>query len=164
MRNFGFNDMSDEEFRREFMKFLTTYQSGLENYIRETYNNNKSFKSNPFLSAESFDNGSLMDLFKGLNKEGMDTERGINDDDGEWEKRSWQSPDGSSSFSSFSKNYNFNPFDGGGVTFGQNPDDISTIKLLEGKLKKSIIDENYENASKIRDLINNLKEDINKDK
>jgi len=160
MRNFGFNGMDDEEFRREFMRFLTMYQSGLENFMKKTYNN-KGFNQNQFFSIDPFDTDSLRDLLKAINKEDMDIERG-EDETGEWEKSSWKSPDGSSSFNSYSRSSFYNPFEGK-VNFKQNPEDIDTVKLLENKLNKAIMDENYESAAKIRDLINNLKEDKEKE-
>ena len=41
---------------------------------------------------------------------------------------------------------------------------MDTLTLLEGKLKKAIIDENYEDAAKIRDLIQSLEKDNKKEK
>ena len=73
MKNFGFNGMDDEEFRREFMKFLNMYQSGLDNFMKKTYNN-KNYNS--FFSIDPFDTSSLRDLFKLINKENIDTEKG----------------------------------------------------------------------------------------
>ena len=39
---------------------------------------------------------------------------------------------------------------------------MGTLELLDIKLKESIMNEDYENSAKIRDLINSLKEDENK--
>ena len=35
MKNFNFNGMDDEEFRKEFMRFLNMYQSGLESFMKK---------------------------------------------------------------------------------------------------------------------------------
>lgn len=158
MKNFGFNGMDDEEFRREFMKFLNMYQSGLDNFMKKTYNN-KNYNS--FFSIDPFDTSSLRDLFKLINKENIDTEKG-GDENGEWERNYWQSPDGNTSFNSYIKSYYYDPFEDR-LNFKNNKKEINTIKLLENKLNKAIMDENYESAAKIRDLINNLKEDKEKE-
>ena len=161
MKNFEFNGMDDEEFRKEFMKFLTTYQAGLENFMKKNYID-KSFNSNPFFNINHiFDDSSLKDLFKMMNIDDMNIEKG-GDENGNWEKRSWFSPDGSSSFNSYSRSSYYNPFEGK-VNFKENDDEIDTFKLLEKKLNKAIMDEKYESAAKIRDLINNLKEDRRKE-
>lgn len=157
MRDFGFNGMSDEEFRREFIKFLTQYQFGLEDFMKKTYES-KNFMSDPFtFSIENLNDNYLKNIFRSLNNEGMDIENG-EDESGSWEKRSWTSPDGNSSFSSYSRNSYYNPFNGK-VDFNKNDNEIDTIKLLESKLNKAIMDEKYEDAAKIRDLINSLKKD-----
>lgn len=164
MRNLGFNGMNDEEFRREFMKFLTTYQSGLEDFMRQNYND-RHYTPKPFFNIEPFDNDSLKDLLKAISRDSLNIERG-NDENGEWEKRSWQSPDGSSLFNSYIKNSYHNPFGGKGHsnTFRESTEDMDTLKLLENKLKEAVVYEKYESAAKIRDLINNLKEDKKKEK
>jgi excinuclease UvrABC helicase subunit UvrB len=158
MKDFGFNDMSDEEFRKEFLKLLSMYQSGFDRYMKSNFNN-RGFMSNPFFSIEPIDDNFINDILKNINKN-MDIERG-EDEMGEWEKRSWQSPDGSSSFNSYSRNSFYNPFEAGRSNFKEKPEEVDTLKLLEVKLNKAIMDEKYEDAAKIRDLINSLKEDNN---
>ena len=39
---------------------------------------------------------------------------------------------------------------------------MDTLQLLDMKMRNAIIDEKYEDAAKIRDLIKSLKEDENK--
>jgi excinuclease UvrABC helicase subunit UvrB len=152
MDNFGFNDMSDEEFRKEFMKFLNMYQSGLENFMKKTYNpRGLGFMSNPFFNISPMDDDMLKDIFKTL--DGMST-NSDKDENGEWEKKSWTSPDGKSSFKSYTRSSFYNPFDN-----SDKSEDVDTIKLLEQKLNKAVMEEDYENAAKIRDLIKSLKED-----
>jgi excinuclease UvrABC helicase subunit UvrB len=155
MRNFGFNGMNDDEFMREFIKILNMYQSSVENFMKKNYES-KNFMSNPFFNILPINEDELKEMFKNI-EDNFNVERG-GDDNSEWEKRTWSSPDGSSSFSSFSRNSFYNPFDGK-VKFKENQEDIDTIQLLEKKLNKAIESEKYEDAAKIRDLINNLKED-----
>jgi len=155
MRNFGFNGMNDDEFMREFIKILNMYQSSMENFMKKNYES-KNFMSNPFFNILPINEDELKEMFKNI-EDNFNVERG-GDDNSEWEKRTWSSPDGSSSFSSFSRNSFYNPFDGK-VKFKENQEDIDTIQLLEKKLNKAIESEKYEDAAKIRDLINNLKED-----
>ena len=154
MDYFGFNNMDDEEFRKEFMKFLNMYQSGLENFMKKTYNT-RGFMSNPFFNIHPMDDDMLKDIFKNLDD--VNTESGT-DENGEWEKKNWSSPDGKSSFSSYTRNSFYNPFEGK-VKFKDNPEEVDTVKLLEKKLNESVMKEDYESAAKIRDLIKSLKED-----
>lgn len=152
---YRFNGMDDEDFKREFVKFLNMYQSGLENFMKKNYgtNRNLDFFS---MGMEPFDNDIFKKIINNISED-MDTQKG-SDDKGEWEKRNWSSPDGSTKYSSFSRNSYFNPFDGN-VEFKKEDDEVDTIKLLNKKLNKAIMRERYEDAAKIRDLINSLKED-----
>jgi hypothetical protein len=153
MRDFGFNDMSDEDFRKEFLKLISMYQSGFDRFMKNGFSN-RNFMSNPFFNIEPIDDSLINEILKNINKD-MDIERG-EDDMGEWERRSWQSPDGSSSFNVYRSGFNFG--DGG---FKQKSEEVDTLKLLKRKLNKAIDEEKYEDAAKIRDLINSLKEDTN---
>lgn len=152
---YRFNGMDDEEFRKEFLRFLNMYQSGLENFMKKNYGENRGM--NPFsMNMDPFGD----DIFKKIMSsfsEGMDVEKG-KDENGEWEKRSWSSPDGSSNFNSYSRSAFFNPFDGK-VEFKKESEEIDTIKLLNKKLNQAIAKENYEDAAKIRDLIKSLEGD-----
>lgn len=155
---FGFNGMNDDEFRKEFLRILNSYQSGLESFMKKRYGSGRESDFFP-IGREPFDFESFSKIFNEINNN-INIEKG-EDENGGWEKRSWTSPDGSSSFSSFSRNSYFNPFDGKVVfkkEMGEN-EEIDTIKLLETKLNKAISKENYEDAAKIRDLIKSLKED-----
>jgi len=155
---FGFNNMSDDDFRKEFLNFLNSYQSGLEGFMKKNYGYGREFNLPP-LDKGSFDFEKLSKIFNEITNS-INVERG-EDENGGWEKRSWTSPDGSSSFSSFSRNSFYSPFDGN-VTFRNDLNDyeeVDTIKLLEKKLNKAISREKYEDAAKIRDLIKSLKED-----
>jgi excinuclease UvrABC helicase subunit UvrB len=159
MDNFGFNGMSDEEFRKEFMKFLNLYQSGLESFMKKTYKpRGLGFMSNPFFNIQPMDDDMLREIFKNLDN--VNSEFG-DDVDGEWEKKSWMSPYGSSSFSSYTKSFYDQPESKYSPKKNQN--ELDTIKLLETKLNKAVFDEKYEDAAKIRDLIKSLKEDKKED-
>ena len=83
------------------------------------------------------------------------------DEEDEWEKSNFSSPDGKSNFSSFSRSGIYNPFDGT-VSFKNQQKEMNTLQLLDMKMRNAIIDEKYEDAAKIRDLIKSLKEDENK--
>lgn len=154
MNDFGFNDMSDEEFMKEFMKFLNKYQDSLKNSTNKTYNP-RGFTSYPFFNIQPISDDMLRYITK--NSDDMNTESGT-DENGQWEKRSWSSPDGKSSFSSYTRNSFYNPFEGK-VKFKDDSEELDTIKLLKENLNKAVIKEDYESAAKIRDLIKSLKED-----
>lgn len=141
MRNFN-----DDDFKKEFMRFLKMYESEMNkfnNYFENTTNNN------------GFEDP-LNELMRMLNADtGINTKNG-SDEFGDWEKKSWSSPDGKTHYNSFTRNFNngpsnyeFNPF--------FNEKEVDTIELLEKKLKQAVINEDYENAAKIRDLIDSLK-------
>lgn len=147
MDEFNFNNMGDDEFRREFMKFLSNYKSGLDNFFKNDFNWMDHYKKRNNLNEDI-----LKNILDNLNLQSG------KDDDGEWEKRYWQSPDGLSHFSSFTRTSNYNPFNGQ-VNFNNENTNLDTIKLLESKLNKAIMDEKYEDAAKIRDLITSLKVD-----
>ena len=155
MSDYKFNGMDDDELMREFIKMLNMYQSSMERYMKKT-NENRGFMANPFFNILPIGDDEIKEMFKNI-EDNLNIEKG-GDDNSEWEKRTWKSPDGSSSYSSFSRNSFYNPFDGK-VKFKENTDEIDTIQLLEKKLNKSIENEKYEDAAKIRDLINSLKED-----
>ena len=78
----------------------------------------------------------------------FDVERG-EDEYGPWERTSWMSPDGTSMYTSFN-------LYGDKQNKKENLKNVNTIELLEEKLKKSILVEDYESAAKIRDLIKSL--------
>ena len=46
--------------------------------------------------------------------------------------------------------------------FDDEQKEMDTLQLLDMKMRNAIIDEKYEDAAKIRDLIKSLKEDENK--
>jgi len=149
--NLDFNNMDDEQFRKEFMRFLTLYQSSIQNFMNK--------KNNPFKNTFNLDEDSIKRIFNDIQSNlNIDNDEY---DSGEWERKDFTSPNGKGDFSSFSRSGFYNPFDGS-VRFSEKPQEMDTLKLLDIKLKQSIINEDYESCSKIRDLIKSLKEDENK--
>tara|TARA_R110002020_G_scaffold113236_2_gene260268 strand:- start:12331 stop:12798 length:468 start_codon:yes stop_codon:yes gene_type:complete len=149
----NFNNMDDEQFRKEFMRFLTMYQSSIQNLM----NRNKS--NDYFINPFGMDEDMIKKIFNNI-QDDLNIEKG-EDEDGEWEKRNFSSPDGKSNFSSFSRSGFYNPFDGS-VSFKNQQKEMDTLQLLDMKMRNAIMDEKYEDAAKIRDLIKSLKEDENK--
>jgi hypothetical protein len=76
MSDFGFNGMSDEEFNKEFLRFLNMYQSGLESFMKKNLGsqNNSFFGSHP-MNIEPFDMDSLRKILSQLNDD-MGLEKG----------------------------------------------------------------------------------------
>lgn len=158
---FGFNEMNEEEFRREFMKFLTMYQPSLESFIKKTYlkpSDLEDLNNQVFFRSKNLNTDFIPD-FTSLSNKDLNIEKG-SDEHGDWEKKTWSSPDGRSSYASFTRSFNSERY------FKDKKqtksDDTHTLALLEQKLDKSIREEKYEDAAKIRDLIKSIKEDLNK--
>ena len=149
----NFNNMDDEQFRKEFMRFLTMYKSNIQNLMNRNKSND--YFINPFCMDEDM----IKKIFNNI-KDDLNIDRGEDEED-EWEKRNFSSPDGKSNFSSFSRGGFYNPFDGS-VSFKNQQKEMDTLQLLDMKMRNAIIDEKYEDAAKIRDLIKSLKEDENK--
>ncbi len=174
MDEFGFNNMSDEEFRRMFTKILNDRQKEMERFLKSFYGDNF-FNPRGGFSGQSrgdrffgdlnfFDDYNrgknnqeeFFNIFNGLfgpSIDDMNIERG-DDENGRWENKNWSSPDGSTNYHSF-KYFNNSDY--------EKQNDIDTIKILEIKLNKAIQEEKYEDAAKIRDLITSLKKDNKED-
>lgn len=147
MEDFGFNGMNDEEFRKEFMRFLNMYQSGLDGFMKDNQSK-KNFMNNPFFGIKPLSDEEFKNILNSLNSSFDFDKNGGN-------------PFKQPKESKFYEKFTYNPY--GSSRFEREDEEIDTLKLLDKKLKESIIDENYEDASKIRDLINNLKEDRKKE-
>lgn len=149
--NLDFNNMDDEQFQKEFIKFLTLHQSSIKNLIESNKKNNP---FNPFNSKNNFDvdEDYIKRIFNNIHNN-----LNLNNDE-EWERKDFTDPNGKEDFSSFSRSGFYNPFDGT-VRFNEKQQEMGTLELLDVKLKESIMNEDYENSAKIRDLINSLKED-----
>jgi len=184
MRNFfndGFNDDEDfmnrwNEFNRmmddsKFNESMGKVQKDLENLLRGMMNS-KDF--------DNINNTPIKFIITPINtdnedfdipKDGLDIKKG-NDENGEWETKNWSSPDGSVSFSSFTRSSNI-----GDRT--DLPDDIAerwNSKLRDSRTKRTnevsdeiklgryqkmldylVENENYEKAAEIKKLMDEIK-------
>lgn len=154
---FGFNRMDEDNFRREFMKFLTNYRPSLESFIKKTYLNPDDLDG--FFNHKYLNSDSIRSNLAGSDDMDFKVEKG-SDEHGNWEKKSWSSPDGKSSFVSFTRNLNSEGYFKNKKH--NETDDTHTLSLLEEKLEKSIREEKYEDAAKIRDLIKSIKQGLEK--
>ena len=140
--NLDFNNMDDEQFRKEFMRFLNLYQSSMEDFIdKSEKKGNGLFLYNPL----GFDENMIRKIINNINEDMS------NKDD---LKR--QLPDNymNSIMGYFNNEKSYN----------KEPKKLNTIDLLNKKLYQSISKEDYESAAKIRDLIESLKKDNVKEK
>ncbi len=133
----NFNNMDDEEFRKEFMKFLTTYQSSIKNLMDRNKGND--YFINPF----NMDEDMIKKIFNNIQN---DFNTGENEM-GDFRNINF-------SRGNFDMYPKFKSHD-----FGGEQKEMDTLQLLDMKMKNAIINENYEDAAKIRDLIKSLKED-----
>ena len=149
MRYFGFNNMDDDEFRKEFIRFLNEHQRKMSDFMKQMYGVEDSPKI-----KKNYDLKDYLDLLAQMNLKDINREKG-EDEFGSWEQSNWISPDGTSRFSSFSRD--FNPYKYNNFR-EEEETKLDTMDLLEKKLNKSIMIEDYESAAKIRDLIKSLGE------
>ncbi len=139
-----FNEEFNEDFNEEFTRFLNLYKKGLENLLNGLYDYDTK-------NIQPLDNNLFNQIMKDLS-ENKKTISG-SDDSGVWEKSEWVSPDGLTYFNSFTKSYY------GDKHVNKKTNEQDTITLLENELNKAVIDERYEDAAKIRDLIQSFKSD-----
>jgi len=154
MDEFGFNNMSDDEFRKEFIRILNMYQSGMSNFMRDMYGQQDTNSRLGFMRPMNEDDF-IRNFFSQMPNE-FNEDKGL-DDNGSWESKNWSSPDGSRNYRYYKKNF-FGPED------RERNQEMDTVKLLESKLNKAIQEEKYEDAAKIRDLIISLKPEDKKNK
>ena len=175
---FNNGDMGDEEFRREFMRIMNKRQKEMDDFLRSFYGSGNTF--NPFGSQGRNPLNNPNDFFRNLERGAKDDlgdfERNggkredlyslfqrmfgnnINestDENGEWENKSWDSPDGSMSFYSASRKLNPEDLEDISRHFpnGKKSDPLETLK---SKMKLAILNERYEEAAKYRDDIKKL--------
>lgn len=152
MRDFGFNNMNDDEFRKEFLRILNMYQKGMDNYFKSIFGDNK--PTDRYMGWEDF-------FSKGFDD--MDVERGFDEDGSGWETRNWTSPDGNISYTSFSRMFgNENEL----PNFRErkrNTRKVDVMEMLEEQLEEAVRQEKYEKCAEIRDLISSLKSDKEKE-
>ena len=142
----NFNDMSDEEFRKEFVRIINMYQSGMSGFIRQMYGNEPTRRNNKVSDDEIFSK-----FFNNLPND-MGTDSGVNKDGNGFDSWNWSPSDGSNNFRSYEKSF----FDGM-VNDGHTPK-INTLELLRGKLNSAVMEERFEDAGDIHNLMEKLKE------
>ena len=144
----------------KFKEVAEAYEGiGDENKRRE-YDNKKNNPFNSFNPFNPFNGKNNFDVDEDYIKRifnNIHSNLNLNNDE-EWERKDFTDPNGKEDFSSFSRSGFYNPFDGT-VRFNEKQQEMGTLELLDVKLKESIMNEDYENSAKIRDLINSLKED-----
>ncbi len=140
-----FNNMDDEQFRKEFLKFLEQHEKKMNEFMKKMYDP-KPKKDTNFNKLNDYINNMM---------NGLDNTFG---DIPNPQFGSWNLPNDSFMYRSY--NNDVSPFD----LFNKKNENKSTMDILDDKLKKSIIEEDYESAIKIRDLINGIKEDQKKSK
>jgi len=136
----NFNNMDDEQFRKEFMKFLTKYQSSIKNLMNRNKGND--YFINPF----NMDEDMIKKIFNNIQDDLNTSENEM----GDFRNINFSRGD----FPMY-PNFKIRPFD-------DEQKEMDTLQLLDMKMRNAIIDEKYEDAAKIRDLIKSLKEDENK--
>lgn len=139
----NFGGMDDDLFRRDFLNFLNQHQKRMNDFMKRMYSKDE------LGSDDTFNK-----LMSRLSEEGFNVENG-EDEYGTWGKSNWTSQDGSINYDSYFREYNpykeLKPQP-------KNTQEVSTLGLLESKLKKAIMKEDYESAAKIRDLIKSLED------
>jgi hypothetical protein len=165
MRNFfnedDFENMEPSKKLEIFIKMLN------EHFLRNKPFNGFINTNHPFMNL--YDDYSFYDIMKSINNENLNIESGF-DNNGEWESKTWVSPDGSVSFSSFSRssgpedfsNVEFDDFGSSSKRQSRKNFDDETIKKLkieklEKRLKDCVEKEEYEKASEIKKMIDELK-------
>lgn len=158
--------MNDKGFRNKYNKF----RSELEELMRLISRKNNgytpfNFRFIPLNNPRMDENQNDFNIPDGE----MDVEKG-SDENGDWEKKYWSSPDGSMSFTSFSRSSSFDDDnglpDGMAELFGsvkpkvKNPKEEKKLKLakLQKTLDYLVEQEKYEKAAEIKKMI----EDLNK--
>jgi hypothetical protein len=158
--------MNDEEFKREMERAQKDFQELMRTLLSQrNYGTPLDFRIIP-LNQKDFGNE-----FKIPDNE-MDVEKG-QDESGEWETKNWTSPDGSISFSSFSRSSSIGDmFDlPDEITerwkerytkkreIKDNSEELKKIKLakLKTALDRAVEQEKYEKAAEIKKMMDELK-------
>jgi hypothetical protein len=171
----GIFDNEDDLFNDDFMNYWEKFNNRMkidEDFRNEMEKSDRDFQKllKMFLTSNYFDmpldfriiplNTPLKNDF-GISENDMDIKNGI-DENGEWESKNWTSPDGSISFSSFSRSSSVEDFGSGSKIRNRKPDGVNK-KLKIAKLQKAldyvVEQENYEKASEIKKMIDELNSD-----
>jgi hypothetical protein len=143
--------MSDDEFRREFLRILNMYKGGMDSYMKKFYGGDNNFSNN----IGGVNEEDIFKKFFGQMPDDMNIERGIDDDGSDWESKEWSSPDGLSGFRSYRRHNFTNPM----LNRHMEEDELDTVEVLNKRLRKAVDEEKYEEASKIHKLIKQLNEE-----
>jgi hypothetical protein len=156
--------MNDDEFRREMERAQKDFRDLMSMLLSQRDNTPLDFRIIPLgLTPKNKDLDSL---------DNMDVKKG-KDENGEWETKNWTSPDGSISFSSFSRSSSYDDFinlnDDKANEWAyklKNRDkkpSLSSEKIKELKLEKlqksldyAVKHEKYEKAAEIKKMIDEL--------
>ena len=156
--------MNDEEFRKEMEKAQKDFQELMRMMLSQrNFGTPLDFRIiplNPKDFKKDFD----------IPENEMDVEKG-QDESGEWESKTWTSPDGSISYSSFSRSSNFddevNLPDEIAERWKErlnkkkesNPEELKNVKLAKLKiaLDRAVEQERYEKAAEIKKIMDELK-------
>ena len=156
--------MNDEEFRKEMEKAQKDFQELMRMMLSQrNFGTPLDFRIiplNPKDFKKDFD----------IPENEMDVEKG-QDESGEWESKTWTSPDGSISYSSFSRSSNFddevNLPDEIAERWREklnrkkesSPEEIKNVKLAKLKiaLDRAVEQERYEKAAEIKKMMDELK-------
>lgn len=134
----NFNNMDDDSFRKDFLNFLNQHQKRMSDFMKRMYD------EQDLNSNETFNN-----IISKINRENTDT---YGEDD-MWGVNKWDSETNSINYDSFLRE--FNPYK---EIKPQSHNRVTTMELLESKLNKAVMKEDYESAIKIRDLMKSLSE------
>lgn len=155
--------MNDEDFRKEMERAQKEIQNMMRMFFsRKDFGLPLDFRITPLNSKDlnNFD----------IPENEMDIEKG-EDENGGWETKSWTSPDGSISYSSFSRDSNFNDMTDLPDEIAErwqkklnrkketNPEELKKEKLvkLQIALDRAVEQELYEKAAEIKKIMDELK-------
>lgn len=143
----NFNNMDDDEFRKKFIKLINFYKLGMDEFF-----NKKIKKKDDTNNEDGLGPDFLNNLFTPSGFPNPFIPNNLND----WDRKDWESKDGLRSFTTFTRKNIESPFNNE-IKPQSHVGDIDTMTLLENKLNKAIINEDYEDAAKIRDLMLSIK-------
>ena len=161
--NFNNRMMNDEEFRKEMERTQKEIQHMMRMFfLRKDFGSPLDFKIIP-LNSKDLNNFNIPE-------NEMDIEKG-EDENGDWETKSWISPDGLTSYSSFSRDSSFDDMIDLPDEIAErwqeklrrkketNPEELKNEKLAKLKisLDKAVEQERYEKAAEIKKLMDELK-------
>jgi len=151
---------NDEEFKKEMERAQKDFQELMKMLL-----NRKDFESPLDFRIIPLNNSHKIPDYK-IPEDELDIENG-QDENGEWESKNWTSPDGSISFSSFSRSSSFSDslgYDDVADRWNKRRDKVTTkmsdklkLEKLQKALDYAVENEKYEKAAEIKKLIDELK-------